>query len=103
MPRPHGRGTGAPPPPPPIAGGGGMGSGPAPQGFDGPRDHHINIVEMELDKEVGRGAYGVVFKGRCRGRDVAIKQIDVKGGTDSPEYEKQLKEFHVSLLCVIRC
>jgi len=58
-----------------------------------PGNHQIGIVEMQLDEEIGRGAYGVVFSGFCRGSKVAIKQLDVKGGTESPDYQSQLDEF----------
>ena len=58
-----------------------------------PGSHQIGIVEMQLDEEIGRGAYGVVFSGFCRGSKVAIKQLDVKGGADSPDYQSQLDEF----------
>jgi tRNA A-37 threonylcarbamoyl transferase component Bud32 len=59
----------------------------------GPADYYISIVELQLEGEIGRGAYGVVFQGRHRGVEVAIKQLDVKGGVNSPEYEDQLNEF----------
>lgn len=40
-----------------------------------PADYYISIVELQLEGEIGRGAYGVVFQGRHRGVEVAIKQV----------------------------
>jgi hypothetical protein len=38
--------------------------------------HEISFRELVLDPQpVGRGAFGVVFKGRWRGADVAVKRI----------------------------
>lgn len=59
----------------------------------GAAHHQIDIVDIQLEGEVGRGAYGVVFEGRVRSERVAIKQLDVKGGPENPEYHSQLKEF----------
>jgi serine/threonine protein kinase len=56
-------------------------------------DYYISIVELQLEGEIGKGAYGVVFQGRHRGVEVAIKQLDVKGGVSSPDYEEQLQTF----------
>ena len=35
----------------------------------------IDFEEMELGKELGRGAFGVVYKGKWRLQDVAIKEV----------------------------
>jgi serine/threonine protein kinase len=56
-------------------------------------DYYISIVELQLEGEIGKGAYGVVFQGRHRGVEVAIKQLDVKGGVSSPDYDEQLQTF----------
>jgi len=58
-----------------------------------PGEHNIDIIDIVLDKEIGRGAYGVVFVGVVAGNKVAIKQLDVKGGATNAEYEAQLREF----------
>jgi hypothetical protein len=35
----------------------------------------IPYEELTFDKEIGRGAYGLVWKGTWRGATVAIKQV----------------------------
>jgi len=35
----------------------------------------IDFAELEFESEIGRGSYGIVFKGRWRGGSVAIKQL----------------------------
>jgi len=38
----------------------------------------IDYNELDFEQEIGRGAFGVVFKGRWRGGTVAIKQLILK-------------------------
>lgn len=51
----------------------------------------------ELDQEIGRGAMGVVWRGRdtLLDRVVAIKQLGVTGG-DAPDLERALREAHLA-------
>jgi hypothetical protein len=50
----------------------------------------IPFQEVALGPELGRGAYGVVFRGKWRLQDVAVKQVLNHG---QPLSEKQLREF----------
>jgi len=51
----------------------------SPEGFE------IDYSDLDFDEEIGRGAYGVVFKGRWRGGIVAIKQLLIKGSLTDKE------------------
>lgn len=48
---------------------------PVPLSTNGERLPLINYSELIMDKEIGRGAFGVVFKGRWRGGAVAISKL----------------------------
>jgi serine/threonine protein kinase len=48
----------------------------------------IHPYEIELQEKIGHGSFGSVYKGRCRGKDVAIKILH-KPITD----EKALASF----------
>merc|ERR1739848_535138 len=41
-------------------------------------EFYIDIAEIHKESEIGKGAYGKVYKGRFRGRTVTIKTIEVK-------------------------
>lgn len=51
----------------------------------------------ELNQEIGRGAMGVVWRGRdtLLDRDVAIKQLGMMGG-ETPDLERALREAHLA-------
>lgn len=51
----------------------------------------------ELDQEIGRGAMGVVWRGRdtVLDRDVALKQLGLNGG-DDPDMERAMREAHLA-------
>jgi hypothetical protein len=86
-------------PPPP------MGAGSTPPGsvqFDPSRSEHrgrgpglqpfeIEHSELTFEKELGRGAYGIVYFGYWRDSAVAIKQLITN--TNSHTFEKELKAF----------
>lgn len=40
-------------------------------------DEHwnVNMSELELEKEIGKGAFGIVYKARWRGKIVAVKKV----------------------------
>jgi serine/threonine protein kinase len=39
------------------------------------RSWEIDPSELTIEKEIGSGAYGIVYKGKWRGGDVAIKKM----------------------------
>lgn len=43
--------------------------------ISGDRDWTINMADLKFDYELGRGAYGVVYRGKWRNQDVAIKKV----------------------------
>ncbi len=48
----------------------------------------IDPSELELGRELGKGAFGTVFKGKLRGKEVAIKKLNV------PDFDEEaLLEF----------
>lgn len=66
----------------------------------------IDVSELQYDEEkdfLGEGTYGKVFKGRCRGQEVAIK-VPVKQHLTKQELEEFRREvfmmskiFHVRI------
>jgi serine/threonine protein kinase len=52
----------------------------------------IDIAELTLEKEIGSGSFGVVFKGRWRQWAVAVKQLKSNVSPDSSAYEEFLHE-----------
>eukprot|EP01118_Nematostelium_gracile_P008948 TRINITY_DN2991_c0_g2_i2.p1 TRINITY_DN2991_c0_g2~~TRINITY_DN2991_c0_g2_i2.p1 ORF type:complete len:582 (+),score=139.00 TRINITY_DN2991_c0_g2_i2:31-1776(+) len=57
------------------------------QQFAGDRGWEINFAELVLEEEIGKGSFGVVWRGKWRNTEVAIKQV--KGFLS----EHQLLEF----------
>jgi serine/threonine protein kinase len=52
----------------------------------------IDFKDLQLGKQVGMGSYGVVFKGRWKGVDVAVKKF-VKQKLD----ERRMLEFRAEM------
>ena len=38
----------------------------------------IDPSELEIGRELGKGAFGTVLKGKLRGKEVAIKKLNVQ-------------------------
>lgn len=56
----------------------------------------VRSEEIEIGKCIGKGAFGVVFRGKFRGRIVAVKKLLVDIDPD----ETMLMEFHQEIsLC----
>jgi len=54
----------------------------------------IDYTELHFEKEIGRGSYGVVFKGQWRGGTVAIKQLafkDTMSAKDLADFRAEAK------------
>jgi len=60
----------------------------------------IPMSELEFGRQIGRGAFGEVFRGRYRGTDVAIKRLCVLDGADSDR--RALSEFKRELSFLTR-
>jgi serine/threonine protein kinase len=56
------------------------------------RSFEIRIEELVFEKEIGRGAFGVVYKGMWRDSQVAIKQLLLEE-TSGAVFERELKTF----------
>jgi hypothetical protein len=56
------------------------------------RSFEIRIEELVFEKEIGRGAFGVVYKGQWRDSQVAIKQLLLEE-TSGAIFERELKTF----------
>mmetsp|Transcript_2855 Transcript_2855/g.3782 ORF Transcript_2855/g.3782 Transcript_2855/m.3782 type:complete len:1119 (+) Transcript_2855:84-3440(+) len=52
---------------------------------------HIDYRQIEIGAEIGRGAYGTVFRGKWRGSTVAVKQLNLEK-TDQRAIEDFIKE-----------
>eukprot|EP00027_Filamoeba_sp_ATCC50430_P015123 CAMPEP_0168575864 /NCGR_PEP_ID=MMETSP0413-20121227/19928_1 /TAXON_ID=136452 /ORGANISM="Filamoeba nolandi, Strain NC-AS-23-1" /LENGTH=443 /DNA_ID=CAMNT_0008609475 /DNA_START=5 /DNA_END=1333 /DNA_ORIENTATION=+ len=57
---------------------------------------HIEYSELKLTQEIGRGAFGVVYKGLFKGRMVAVKQAildpsSLSGNSNSPPGSNQVQ------------
>jgi len=62
------------------------GNGPGLQPFE------IPIHELTFDREVGRGAYGVVYLGTWRDSEVAIKKLQLENASGAT-FDKELRAF----------
>lgn len=54
---------------------------------------NIDPSELDVEKEIGRGAFGAVFKAKWRGKDVAVKKVHPEEFTESnlEEFAKEVK------------
>lgn len=56
------------------------------------QSYEIPIQDLVFEKEIGRGAFGVVYKGQWRDSNVAIKQLLLEE-TSGAVFERELKTF----------
>ena len=66
-----------------------------------PQSALLDPSEVELQHEIGRGAGGVVYLGRFRGMEVALKQL-TSIGIDSLEAAKEGVEVEARRMCELR-
>ena len=65
---------------------------------------NYNKIQVNKKDELGRGGYGIVYKGKWEGQDVAIKELYLKNMTEAsqPEYStRQLCRWPGLRNCVI--
>ena len=55
----------------------------------------IQPQEVQLEKSIGKGSFGEVFKGTCRGQTVAIKILNKQQLS-----EKQMREFEREVILI---
>jgi serine/threonine protein kinase len=55
-------------------------------------EYEVDYSEVEVEKELARGSFGIVFTGRWRGTDVAIKKL-----VNQNLSQKELEEFHAEV------
>ena len=67
---------------------------------DGADFDEIPMSDLEFGRQIGRGAFGEVFRGRYRGTDVAIKRLCVLDGADGDR--RALSEFKRELSFLTR-
>ena len=64
------------------------------------RDYEIDLSEIEMGEQLGAGSYGVVFKGRFRGAEVAVKKlhsfVDSFGDVDFLGIDAYLHELDIT-------
>jgi serine/threonine protein kinase len=60
--------------------------------------HWILIPDIILGEEIGHGSYGVVYKGKWRGQQVAVKKL-LRGKIK----QEILTEFHHEVRNILPC
>jgi serine/threonine protein kinase len=57
------------------------------------KSYEIPYDELELQEEIGRGAYGIVYRGMWRDSDVAVKQLVFSHNLPPDLAEKEMETF----------
>ncbi|KAK4011436.1 hypothetical protein OUZ56_020553 [Daphnia magna] len=67
---------------------------------------HFKDTEMKISfdrkKQIGRGSFSVVFKGMFKGREVAVKRVEIHH-VDGREEEPMLKLHHRNIVRLLHC
>jgi len=54
------------------------------------RNIFIKSVEVEIGKEIGRGAFGVVYKAKYKNQQVVVKKLQNMSERQLKEFEKEI-------------
>lgn len=58
----------------------------------------ISRESVKIYEEVGKGSFGVVYKGTCNGVDAAFKSINVETYLDAQAFENEVQMIRYEFL-----